>query len=628
MNVEWQKIIDHYKLFWQYPVHTEKQFYLQNKSFRNYIGFPWATIFDKRIDISQIAKILAPFIEQEVEYYTSCQHIRFRELKELFKVLNIRTVYTPHKCKGEDFLDNINLLPCPLYAVNYKDETRNSVFKNKDYLKIDRKYSYSFMGGLQPGYLSDIREKIFNTKKSSDIYIENTGDWHFNSLVYTDHQNFKKDLNLTAEHNEKTNRYNNILINSRFSLCPGGTGPNSIRFWESLAVGSIPILLSDTLELPKHELWDDAILRVEEKDYDKVSEIINNISPEEEEKRRINCLKIYAYFCNNYADREARPLVHYCCGSYYQNNFGGVACYDYQISKAFPHRVFFQGPEEKEKMMEFLEECEDPIVITDNHLSCDIPNKYKTFVVHHGIAMTHALREPTWDLYWKNLCCSGQNRMLYYRDPENTEFISTSKFCTDEFTNHYGEEYKKFNRIVILHSSEFDEDKIKEKWNDSPIVLGNWSTDNKGKKIIESIQNKSNLFQFNPLEVYPQGNIQNFIERKQNIYLKSDIFLQLSLSEGNSYATLDAMLCGIPVVASNVGLFYKDVPEDCFVKVDWQKNNDTEYLLERLKYAWDNRKELSINARKWYMKNCRFQLWKNQIQTSLINKKKKIIYER
>ena len=619
MNVDWQKIINHYKLFWQYPVCTEKQFYLQNKQFRNYIGFPWATILDKGVDINQVAKIMAPFINQGVEYYTCCQHIRFRELKELFKFLNIKTVYTPHKCIDEESIDDIGLLPCPLYAVNFEDDSRNGIFKNKDFLNLERKYSFSFMGGLQPGYLSDIRERIFDTDAPDDVYIENTGGWHFNSLVYTEKQNFKKDLNLTPEHENKTDKYNKVLINSRFSLCPSGTGPSSIRFWESLAVGSIPVLLSDTLELPKHKLWDEAILRVEESKYENIFDIIKNIDPEEEKKRRINCLKIYDYFCNNYADISIKPLIHYCCGSYYQNNFGGVACYDHQLSKAFQHREFFEGPAEKEKMIEFLKDCEDPIVITDNHLSCDIPNQYKTFIVHHGVAMTHAIREPSWDLYWKNLCCSGQNRMLYYRNPKNTEFISTSKFCTDEFINHYGEEYKKFTRHSILHASEFDESKTKITWNNSPVVLGNWSTDNKGKSLIEFIQNKTTLFEFNNLNVYPQGNIRDFIDKKQDMYLNSDIFLQLSLSEGNSYATLDAMLCGIPVVASNVGLFYKDVPEDCFVKVDWQKNDDIDYVLEKLEYAWKNKEKLSKNAKMWYINNCSFKNWNEKMHSLILS---------
>ena len=50
-------------------------------------------------------------------------------------------------------------------------------------------------------------------------------------------------------------------------MCPSGSGPNSIRFWESLAVGSIPVLLSDSLELPKHKLWDDVIIRIKEKNF-------------------------------------------------------------------------------------------------------------------------------------------------------------------------------------------------------------------------------------------------------------------------------------------------------------------------------------------------------------------------
>ena len=41
-----EKIIKDLGLFWQYPVITEKTFYLQNKENENYIGLPWATIHD------------------------------------------------------------------------------------------------------------------------------------------------------------------------------------------------------------------------------------------------------------------------------------------------------------------------------------------------------------------------------------------------------------------------------------------------------------------------------------------------------------------------------------------------------------------------------------------------------
>ena len=45
-----------------------------------------------------------------------------------------------------------------------------------------------------------------------------------------------------------------LLLNSKYTLCPSGSGPNSIRLWESLACGSIPIILSDTLDLPSHKI--------------------------------------------------------------------------------------------------------------------------------------------------------------------------------------------------------------------------------------------------------------------------------------------------------------------------------------------------------------------------------------
>ena len=89
-------------------------------------------------------------------------------------------------------------------------------------------------------------------------------------------------------------------------------------------------------------------------------------------------------------------IIHYCCGSYDQGAYGGVARYDYQIKLAFPHRRFFQGPQQKKYMLQFLEKCDKPIVITDNHLSIDIPNKYPLILVHHGCAKTTADRNPTW----------------------------------------------------------------------------------------------------------------------------------------------------------------------------------------------------------------------------------------
>lgn len=308
------------------------------------------------------------------------------------------------------------------------------------------------------------------------------------------------------------------------------------------------------------------------------------------------------------------PIVHYCCGSYYHGDFGGVARYDYHISLIFPKRIFFKGPQQKGKLLDFLKDNKKTIVITDNHLACDIPNEYNVVLVHHGCAKTHAIREPGWSPYWKNLCCSGQERMLNVRNPKKTRIISISQFCSDEFLQHYPERYPLFKKVKILHTSELDEKRYKTTWNKIPVILGNWSCENKGRSSVQKMaQLPKSIIQFRQLNVRPnQNGILDFNRRKQDIYLQSDIFLQVSLCEGFSYSALDALLCGIPVVSSNVGLFYNDIPEDCFVKLDWRKNNDTNYVLRKLRYAWDNHEEIGRKGREWYLKNCGFKQWKEK----------------
>lgn len=307
-------------------------------------------------------------------------------------------------------------------------------------------------------------------------------------------------------------------------------------------------------------------------------------------------------------------IISYCCETW--PNIGGVARYDTQLKIIFPKRIFFTGPQEKNQMLKFLKLCKNPIIITDNHLSCDIPNDYPVLLVHHGSALTHAEREPGWDPYWKNLCCDGQKKMLYYRNPSNTCMISCSQFCTDEFIKYFNDDYNKFKQTLILHSSDFCDSLFKINFNETPIILGNWNNNNKGQNIVKNISNITKNFEFKQLVIQPLNNenLESFNKRKQEIYLNSDIFLQLSVSEGNSYATLDALLCGLVVVASNVGLFYKDVPEDCFVKIEWEKNNDLDYVLEKINYAWENKEILSKNARKWYLENCNFIDWGNKMK--------------
>lgn len=622
--MSFDEIIKENNLFWQYPVITEKTFYEQNKHDAAYFGFPWATVIDKRFDQNIIYNILKNKIVRK-GYYTCCQHIWFRKSIKLFKMLNIKVVYASHKIKNEDIIDGVIIKPCPLYAVNVEDKKRNKVFRDKDYIKINRKVLYSFVGTYEPiYYLNDLRKRIYEIQHPEDCLIEKTNEWHFKEMVYSKMQNSAGELNEKEIDMQKTKKYNEIMLNSRYTLCPGGSGPNSIRFWEALAVGSIPILLSDWLELPSHEKWKDAIVEVEEENLKKIPEILSKIDIDRENEMRKNCLELYKHFKNNYRNQDLkkdlkkekkknRVIVHYCCGSYDIGQHGGVARYDYHIKLAFPERIFVM---QKDKRL--LDLCkkhgENLLVITDNHLSCDVPNNIKTLLVHHGCAMTTAERNPNWGEPWKSLCTNGQLRMLDYRKPDNTKILSISRACTVDFTKYFGEKYTKFDRVDLLHASELDETKYKTKFSKTPQVLGNWLGLKKGQRLMPLLKKRAKEFKFNQLSVHINDKgIDDFNRRKQDIYIKNDIFLQLSNSEGNSYASLDGLICGMVVVSSNVGLFYGDVPEDCFVKLDWTRNGDVEYVESKLRYAWENREAISKRGREWYMNNCRFIDWKRKM---------------
>tara|TARA_B110001469_G_C9648393_1_gene329340 strand:+ start:7530 stop:9422 length:1893 start_codon:yes stop_codon:yes gene_type:complete len=624
MTIPTNQIMRFNNIFWQYPVLTEKIFYDEMKEDSLFIGFPWATLIDKHINLQEIYELFSVYIDKSKHYYTCCQHIYFYKLIPFFKALNIKTVYSPHKTNTVDKIDNVEIKPCPIYAVNIEDPSRNTLFKNCDLIDKKRTYLYSFIGAYNSNiYISNIRDQIYCMEHPSDCFIEKTNSWFYESIVYNNQQNNDGTLNKNADYKKNTQKFNKLLLESRFSLCPSGSGPNSIRFWESLGCGSIPILLSDTLELPSHPLWDSAILRVNENKLQTIPSLLKNISNEDENNMRKKCLILYNHFrklsncilcihekkqtTQNYSD-----VIHYCCGKY--PNVGGVPRFDLQISIVFPNRKFFYGPQEKEKMLHYLSRCKNPIVITDNHLACDIPNTYNVILVHHGCARTTSERNPDWDDSWKSLCTKGQEKMLTFRDPAKTKIVSISQSCTDDFTKYYGSDYTKFERIKLLHSSELDESRYKTSFNKNPVVLGNWRGIKKGERLLPKLISSLKEYHFAQLNVYPEGDYKEFNNRKQDIYLKSDIFLQISNSEGNSYATLDALLCGMVVVASDVGLFYKDVPDDCFVRLDWKRNGDVDYVRERLEYAWEHRDELSQNARKWYMENCRFSDWEKKFK--------------
>lgn len=610
-------------IFWQYPVITEKVFWEQNKHDRRYVGIPWATVIDKNINTDALIQMFGDKINKEEYNFTCCQHIYFRKLIKVFKAIGIKVLYTPHKVFSENQIDGILLKACPLYAINVEDENKNKEFTDVDFMTTPRKILYSFQGAYQNGYLSDVRKRIFALEKKPDVEIRYSGDWHFNNIVYSDeHQNKSGKYTVQEKHLYNTVEYNKLLLDSQFSLCPSGTGPNSIRLWESLAIGSIPVVLSDQLELPEHPLWPRAIIRILERDLENVDYVLRNIGADEIEERRRNCISLYEYFSGDYmnskfdSSKKKRMIIHYCCGNYQTGDFGGVARFDHCLKSTFPDVMMYQGPHQKSEFLSFVKQCEiQPVIFTDNHLVCDIPNEFKTIVVNHGCAERTSEFNTEWDEYWKNLCLRGQSSMLQMRDPKTTVMMPICQSILHDFEKYHAESYCKFKSVQITHYS-YLEDRVPKNYTTNNLkirVLGKFS--NSGDIVKEFMQsNLKDMYYFQNMNIDGRfyKTAAEYIEAKHKMYLQCDMFLHISTFEACVYEVLDAITCGIVVVSTQIGVA-AEMPDDSYVPIDANRLNDVGYVQEKLRFAWENKESMVRIAREWVKANNSRSLWKEKV---------------
>lgn len=245
----------------------------------NYLAIPWTQILNsgwlnfpnKKTFQYYISELYNTNLEQK-NNITVCQHDDYMKLENIFRHLGITTVFSTLHNKNNK-LDGINIVPIS-FTNNFKFEN----IINKDIL-------FSFVGAYTT---HSVRQKMFNKLKGPNI-------------IYRD--SYHVDTNVVINNNHKKNQeeeYKSILQRSRFSLCPRGSSPSSVRFWESLAAGAIPILISDDWDLPDWN-WSDTTVNIPEKefeqlDYNDIKVKLFDISDDREEELRKNCLLAYEEF--------------------------------------------------------------------------------------------------------------------------------------------------------------------------------------------------------------------------------------------------------------------------------------------------------------------------------------------
>jgi hypothetical protein len=303
-------------MFWQFPCRTEGAAWelhapliepsFDGDSMHVYLGLPWATWIDRRradphqedvhreiaiqrVRISGFRHALRSFAIA-LRVHTVCQHIYWRDLLDVWRGLGVTDVWLSHAPEdGAKIESGITIHPWRLFAVNVEDQNR-CVGLQPGADPARKPLLASFVGAHADHYLSDVRLRLRSLADKPRFFIQVTRKWHFEDIVYR-HQAFHEPLDKTYRIDESVREYNRVLSDSVFSLCPTGAGPNTLRLWESLAAGSVPVLLGPAPKLPAGGTlpridWDEIVLRVREDQIGNLPVILRRIPLEEVRKRQ------------------------------------------------------------------------------------------------------------------------------------------------------------------------------------------------------------------------------------------------------------------------------------------------------------------------------------------------------
>ncbi|WP_386685111.1 exostosin family protein [Loktanella sp. R86503] len=264
---------------WQHPAVTEHHAFTQMRRLLPpqrkggdtvYLGFPWATLIDlkqfadHRADkIAALESALAGLAEAAAPYprvITVCQHINMRHFAPLLQAAGVTDVYWSHAVKGQPRLPEapqIAVHPFPLFPVQQSTPLGPG----------QRSILYSFVGArATPYYMTQVRRWIVTQLADNpNGHVSERQTWHYAKAVYDDQIRDQAGAGAPLVDQTASEDFRDIMARSVFALCPSGTGPNSIRLWEAVQAGTIPVVLADTYAPPGPGwLWQAATVRCRE----------------------------------------------------------------------------------------------------------------------------------------------------------------------------------------------------------------------------------------------------------------------------------------------------------------------------------------------------------------------------
>ena len=228
----------------------------------------------------------------------------------------------------------------------------------------------------------------------------------------------------------------------------------------------------------------------------------------------------------------------------------GVCRFDHYLRRVFPG-IRSVTPEMRDDVT-FLPR---DVVITDNHLSNDIPNNVPTIVVHHGCAQTHYDRDVSWRNERTLAWCEQQRKMFTI---PNRLYVAPSEWVRREFAEQYGlpADYARVivNWVPIIDTVAPTDCMRKLR------VIGDWRDSNKGHGVWQQLAAELPDVDFAPCDFRTDW-------EREEFYQQADVYLCLSLSEGGSYSVADAEAAALPIVTTPTGNCYEFdavlIPTEC-----------------------------------------------------------------
>lgn len=261
-----------YPHHWQVPAATEKCAYetlcaADIPADFDYLGIAWATLIDGiRSDapatwelLRALNAVCATPPRPGRRRATVAQHIHADLFIEFFSACGITDLFWSHATVDRPEIDGIRVHPFPLFPAQTPEGPEPGAEIHRP-----RRHLANFIGAYNPkAYLTDVRARIFDDAGTAeDLLIVKREGWHFERAVYVEQMKGEAPdavrLKIEAQHKAE---YLDAIRESLFTLCPTGSGPNSIRIGEALALASIPVILTRDLALPGDPaLWEAACL--------------------------------------------------------------------------------------------------------------------------------------------------------------------------------------------------------------------------------------------------------------------------------------------------------------------------------------------------------------------------------